>query len=111
MKGNLHSSSISAFFIYGRTYGSSDFYGLKWISVCEANKKINYPVFLYNRGLRLLPLLLCVLLIIAAQAYMDGRLNAAFFIHLLKGFVLPTLPNGGWSITVEFHFYIILPVL
>ena len=75
------------------------------------NKKINYPVFLYNRGLRLLPLLLCVLLIIAAQAYMDGRLNAAFFIHLLKGFVLPTLPNGGWSITVEFHFYLILPVL
>ena len=75
------------------------------------NKKINYPVFLYNRGLRLLPLLVCVLLIIAAQAYVDDKLNAAFFIHLLKGFVLPTLPNGGWSITVEFHFYIVLPVL
>ena len=75
------------------------------------NKKINYPVFLYNRGLRLLPLLVCVLLIIAAQAYVDDKLNAPFFIHLLKGFVLPTLPNGGWSITVEFHFYIILPVL
>ena len=75
------------------------------------NKKVNYPVFLYNRGLRLLPLLVCVLLIIAAQAYVDDKLNAAFFIHLLKGFVLPTLPNGGWSITVEFHFYIILPVL
>jgi len=75
------------------------------------NKKINYPVFLYNRGLRLLPLLVCVLLIIAAQAYVDDKLNAAFFIHLLKGFVLPTLPNGGWSITVEFHFYTVLPVL
>ena len=61
------------------------------------NKKINYPVFLYNRGLRLLPLLVCVLLIIAAQAYVDDKLNAPFFIHLLKGFVLPTLPNGGWS--------------
>ena len=75
------------------------------------NRKINYPVFLYNRGLRLLPLLVCVLLIIAAKAYVDDKLNAAFFTHLLKGFVLPTLPNGGWSITVEFHFYIILPVL
>ena len=75
------------------------------------NRKINYPVFLYNRSLRLLPLLICVLLIIAAKAYVDDKLNAAFFTHLLKGFVLPTLPNGGWSITVEFHFYIILPVL
>ena len=75
------------------------------------NRKINYPVFLYNRGLRLLPLLVCVLLIIAAKAYVDDKLNAAFFTHLLKGFVLPTLPNGGWSITVEFHFYLILPIL
>ena len=23
----------------------------------------------------------------------------------------PTLPNGGWSITVELHFYLLLPVL
>ena len=50
------------------------------------NKKINYPVFLYNRGLRLLPLLLCVLFIIAAQAYMDG-LNA-FFYSFIEGFCI-----------------------
>ena len=44
----------------------------------------------------------CVLLIIAAKAHV--KLNTAFFIHLL--FLLPTLPNGGWSITVE-YFYLI----
>ncbi len=47
----------------------------------------------------------------AAQACVDDKLNAAFFIHLLRGYVLPALPNGGWSITVEFHFYVILPIL
>jgi rhamnosyltransferase len=30
---------------------------------------------------------------------------------LLTGFVLPTWPNGGWSITVELHFYLLLPFL
>ena len=75
------------------------------------NKKINYLLFLYNRALRLLPLLMFVVLIIAVQAYLDDTLNRAFFANLLKGFIFPTLPNGGWSITVEFHFYIILPVL
>ena len=75
------------------------------------SNKIKYSIFLYNRCLRLLPLLVCVLLIIAAQAHVDDKLNTAFFVHLLKGFLLPTLPNGGWSITVEFHFYLILPVL
>ncbi|WP_352441771.1 MULTISPECIES: hypothetical protein [unclassified Mesorhizobium] len=27
------------------------------------------------------------------------------------GFLFPTLPNGGWSITVEAHFYLLLPLL
>jgi len=30
---------------------------------------------------------------------------------IFAGAVLPTLPNGGWSITVELHFYILLPLL
>lgn len=29
----------------------------------------------------------------------------------MVGVIKPTLPNGGWSITTEFHFYIMLPAL
>lgn len=29
---------------------------------------------------------------------------------IAKGALFPSLPNGGWSITVEFHYYIILPL-
>ena len=29
----------------------------------------------------------------------------------IKGAILPTLPNGLWSVTVESHFYLILPML
>lgn len=30
---------------------------------------------------------------------------------ILAGIIKPSLPNGGWSITAEFHFYLILPLL
>jgi peptidoglycan/LPS O-acetylase OafA/YrhL len=32
-------------------------------------------------------------------------------LRVVKGFVLPTWPNGGWSIAVELHFYILPPLL
>ena len=31
--------------------------------------------------------------------------------RLLWGWLLPTLPAGAWSITVELHFYLLLPAL
>jgi peptidoglycan/LPS O-acetylase OafA/YrhL len=31
--------------------------------------------------------------------------------RLLSGWLAPNLPAGGWSITVEFHFYLVLPLL
>jgi peptidoglycan/LPS O-acetylase OafA/YrhL len=31
--------------------------------------------------------------------------------RIASGVLFPTLPNGGWSITVEFHFYLLLPLL
>lgn len=74
-------------------------------------KQISFPLFLWNRALRLLPLLVFVILLTAFIKWKDGLLHASFFRQLLKGVVLPNLPAGGWSITVEFHFYIILPFI
>jgi peptidoglycan/LPS O-acetylase OafA/YrhL len=30
---------------------------------------------------------------------------------IVAGIIKPTLSNGGWSITAEFHFYLLLPFL
>lgn len=74
-------------------------------------KRINYPSFLWNRALRLVPLLALVLLIVwLKDYYFDGR-TLAFIKRVVFGIVYPTLPNGGWSITVESHFYLVLPIL
>jgi peptidoglycan/LPS O-acetylase OafA/YrhL len=34
-----------------------------------------------------------------------------YALNIVKGIIYPTLPNGGWSITAEFHFYLVLPAL
>lgn len=77
-------------------------------------KQIRFPQFLWNRTLRLLPLLAVILLVNAAiRAFQGGDLRAGywFILSLPNGLVLPTWPNGGWSITVELHFYLLLPLL
>lgn len=74
-------------------------------------KYIIYKSFLWNRFLRLAPLLFVVLFIIGVQRYIAGG-NLFDYAQLIAvGLLLPLLPNGGWSITVEFHFYLMLPVL
>jgi len=75
------------------------------------DKKINYPSFLWNRALRLLPLLALVVLIVGVRDYYGDGQYLAYMRRILSGLVKPSLPNGGWSITVEFHFYLILPLL
>lgn len=75
------------------------------------NRKVNYWLFIYNRVLRLLPLLALVTLILGVQNFINGYGASDYFLSILTGLVLPTLPNGGWSITVEFHFYLILPMI
>ena len=73
-------------------------------------KSINYQAFLWNRALRLLPLLLVVILIIGIKKFASGENLSDYAFSIAKGAIFPSLPNGGWSITVEFHYYIILPL-
>lgn len=75
-----------------------------------SGRKINYFLFLFNRALRLLPLLFLVITIVFVVKYFNSENSYYYWLSILKGFYLPTLPNGGWSITVEFHFYIFIPV-
>ena len=67
--------------------------------------------FLWNRFLRLVPLLFIVIMLVAVEQALHGNLSWDYAIQILRGLVQPTLPNGGWSITVEAHFYVLLPVL
>jgi peptidoglycan/LPS O-acetylase OafA/YrhL len=75
-------------------------------------KTIHYGAFLWNRALRLLPLLVLVLLAVALkkQAW-HGPAAEKFASEVAWGWLKPSLPNGAWSLTVEFHFYLLLPLL
>lgn len=77
-------------------------------------KRVVYHLFFWNRALRLMPLLLLVIAINAVgEALNSGNLQAAYgYLQSIPGgLVFPTLPNGGWSITIELHFYLLLPLL
>ena len=74
-------------------------------------KKINYSSFIWNRFLRLAPLLILVIVIVGCREYLAGSDIYRYMEDVLAGVIKPSLPNGGWSITTEFHFYLLLPVL
>lgn len=74
--------------------------------------QINYPAFLWNRFIRLAPLLLLVIVVVGVnEIIFHGGSAYSYLKSIGKGMILPTLPNGGWSITVEVHFYLLLPLL
>lgn len=73
-------------------------------------KSIDYKAFIWNRVLRLLPLLVVVILIVGITRFVNGQSLPSYAYSIVKGVIAPSLPNGGWSITVEFHYYIILPL-
>ncbi|MCX6602900.1 MAG: acyltransferase [Acidobacteria bacterium] len=74
-------------------------------------KRIDLKLFLRNRALRLLPLLIFVLIMVGSGQVSNGLPLGEFLATIVLGVAIPTLPNGGWSITVEAHFYLILPWL
>ena len=75
------------------------------------DRAIDFPAFLWNRFLRLAPLLTIVLAIATIVHLQDGETTAIHLQHLVLGLMLPVWPNGGWSITVELQFYAFLPVI
>jgi peptidoglycan/LPS O-acetylase OafA/YrhL len=74
-------------------------------------KTVLYRKFIWNRFIRLFPLLLFVIIVAGLNHYLEGRDMIAYVTSVFAGIIKPSLPNGGWSITVEFHFYLILPLL
>ena len=74
-------------------------------------RRIDWAAFLWNRFLRLAPLLAIVIAIAGILKVASGMAPADYLRAIATGLVAPALPNGGWSITVEVHFYLLLPVL
>ncbi len=74
-------------------------------------RSISYPAFLWNRFLRLAPLLCCTFALVVIENHLLGRSNTHYLLGLLRGLIYPVWPNGGWSITTEIHFYLALPLL
>lgn len=75
-------------------------------------RSIDYLPFIGNRIIRLLPLLIVVVLLVGIEHAVTGSMPIHdYALSVAKGVVAPSLPNGGWSITVEFHFYLLLPLL
>lgn len=74
-------------------------------------QSIRYGVFLWNRMVRIAPLLLLVVFGIGAYRYLTNE-NFSLYVKLTSmGWILPTLPNGAWSVTTELHFYLLLPLI
>lgn len=80
-----------------------------------SGRAINYTVFFWNRLVRLAPLMIAVTLAGDLQRYLaTGHADVlASLAHVIDGFVRPSAPleNGFWSIVVESHFYLALPLL
>lgn len=73
-------------------------------------RDIRWGAFLRNRALRLLPLLTVVMLAALVKFAAQGKLDE-WLTRLAWGWLMPSLPQGAWSITVEAHYYLLLPLL
>ncbi len=86
-----------------------------------ANRKIDYKEFIYKRLAKIYPVYLFgFLLCLGVYFYLDIHLEYYGFIKILNLFLLQSyLPNyamswygaGSWSISTEFFFYLLFPIL
>lgn len=74
-------------------------------------KSIKYGAFFLARAIRLFPLLAFVFAVEIAFSIARGEPITPWALNAARGFVFPEWPNGGWSLGVELHFYLILPFL
>ena len=85
-------------------------------------KQINYTSFIWNRFIRIAPLFFVVISFIVIRDYLRGAdvliyiqnfvLDFLFYwSSFYAGALTPAIPNGGWAIAVEWHFYLLLPFL
>jgi rhamnosyltransferase len=74
-------------------------------------KRLLFEPFLVNRILRLGPLLALVMIWCGRKWVSHGHDAGEYLMLLVRGLVLPTWPNGGWSIAVEAQFYLLLPLI
>lgn len=73
-------------------------------------REVIWSRFAANRALRLLPLLAVAVF----GAYLKARwqgIDMDLGRTLLLGTIFPVLPQSAWSVTVECHFYALLPLL
>lgn len=78
------------------------------------DNSINYRKFLYARAQRIFPLFLIVASIaVLWQWHVSGSIHGLInaLLAMIMGFWLPSWPNGGWSLTVELHFYALFPFI
>lgn len=73
-------------------------------------QQLLYGRFLFNRALRLLPLLAVVVALAHVKSIVTHE-DLDLPQRLSWGWLAPVLPQGGWSVTVEMHFYVMLPVI
>jgi peptidoglycan/LPS O-acetylase OafA/YrhL len=73
-------------------------------------RELIYGKFLLNRALRILPLFSVVLALVWLKIQITHE-PYDMLRAIGLGLVLPTMPQGGWSITVETHFYLLFPLL
>jgi peptidoglycan/LPS O-acetylase OafA/YrhL len=74
-----------------------------------ADREVRYGAFFWNRFLRLAPLIVVVLSVVAIRLLHLGTDPLAYYADALFHRVL--WPNGLWSIECEIYFYLLLPAL
>ena len=74
-------------------------------------RQVRYGVFFWNRFVRLAPLLIAVVGGITLYKYFTDPDFGIYLSMIKRGWIEPTLPNGAWSVVIEMHFYLLLPIV